>query len=66
MQKLTKEQAIVITGFTGVLACNFGDFHEDVETRLNRGVWTHEFANKEFSDMLKEYYRKDFLNMVGK
>lgn len=64
MQKLTKEQAIVITGFTGVLACNFGDFHEDVEKRFGRGVWTHEFADKKFAEEIKGKYRKDFLSMV--
>jgi len=43
----TKQQAIIITGFTGITACNFGDFHEDVEKRLGRPIWTHQFANKE-------------------
>lgn len=59
--RLTKEQAIAITGFTGKAACGFGVFHEDVEKRLGRPVWTHEFASKEFSEELKNLYREDFL-----
>ena len=65
VQKLTKEQAIVITGFTGILACNFSDFHEDVEKRLERPVFTHEFASHELTEEIKELYKKDFLSMLG-
>jgi hypothetical protein len=46
MTKLTKEQAIVITGYTGITACNFGDFHGDVERRLGHPIFTHQFDNK--------------------
>jgi len=66
MQKLTKEQAIVITGFTGIMACkSFNDFHGDVEKRLGRPVFTHEFANKELSEEIKELYKSDFMDMVS-
>lgn len=65
LQKLTKEQAIVITGFTGVMACSFSDFHEDVEKRLGRPVYTHEFANKELTNLVKEIYTDDFMAMVS-
>ncbi|MBR8376509.1 hypothetical protein KDW20_12045 [Burkholderia cenocepacia] len=60
--KLTKQQAIIITGFTGVLCCDFGDFHTDVERRKGRGVWTHEFASNK--DELKELYRDDFMSIL--
>lgn len=65
MNKFTKEQSIVITGFTGVTACHFGDFHGDVEKRLGHPVFTHEFANKQFVEKIQELYRKDFLPMCG-
>ncbi|WP_312181353.1 hypothetical protein [Pantoea sp. CTOTU46764] len=61
MNKLTKEQAIILTGFTGILHGSFSDFHGDVENRLGRPVWTHEFVA--MSDELKELYRKDFIEM---
>ena len=65
MQKLTKEQSLAITGFTGIVACNFSDFHADVEKRLGRPVFTHEFASQEFYAQIQELYREDFLDMVG-
>ncbi len=66
VQKLTKEQAIAITGFTGVMACkSFSDFHEDVEKRLGRPVFTHEFANKKLTEEIEELYRADFMAMVS-
>jgi len=64
LPKLTKEQAIVITGFTGIASCDFGDFHLDVEKRLGQPVWTHQFGDKEFFEKVKELYRDDFLSML--
>jgi len=62
MQKLTQEQALVITGYTGVLCVSsFGDFHEDVEKRLGRPVWTHQFPG--LKDEIRVAYQADFLAM---
>jgi hypothetical protein len=62
--KLTLEQKVIITGFTGVLSCHFSDLHKDVEKRLGQSVYTHEFADKDFGKMIKELYQKDFLAMI--
>lgn len=65
MKKLTVEQAIVITGFTGIMAVeSFGTFHEDAEKRLGRPVFTHEFGTEKMKQALQEAYREDFLAMV--
>lgn len=64
MKKLTKEQALVLTGFTGVTCCNFGDFHGDVEKRMGQPVWTHQFGDKEFMEKVKDLYRDDFFSML--
>jgi len=64
VQPITKEQGLVITGFTGVTAANFGDFQLDVEKRLGRPVFTHELADKNLWEEIKELYRADFLDMV--
>lgn len=63
MEKLTKEQALIITGYTGYTCCNFGDFQLDAEKRLGRSIFTHEFGTEEVRDELKEVYRDDFLAM---
>lgn len=62
MTKLTKEQAIIITGFTGVACCNFGDFHADAERRKGASIWVHEFASN-MAEM-KELYRYDFMSLL--
>ena len=64
MDKLTKEQAIVITGFTGVCCCNFGDFHADVEKRLGESISTIGLGLR--AKKVKELYREDFLRLTPK
>jgi len=62
MEKLTEEQAIVLTGFADILMCDFGKFHEDVEKRLGHPVMTHEFPS--LAKTIKEAYREDFLKLL--
>lgn len=59
---LTLEQAIIVTGYTGFLACPFSIFHSDVERRLGRPFFTHEFAAS--AELLRELYREDFLALL--
>lgn len=61
MKRLTKEQAIIISAYTGFTACNFGDFHEAVEKKLGHPVWTHQFGDEAFAEKVKEAFREDFL-----
>lgn len=53
---------IVMTGFTGVTCCNFGDFHHDVEKVMGRPVFTHEFPRLKAE--IKEAYRPEFLALM--
>ncbi len=62
MGRLTKEQAIILTGFTGVLCCKFGDFHEDVEKKLGEPITTLGFGLR--AKEIKELYREDFLKII--
>lgn len=64
LPKLTNEQAVILTGFTGITCCNFGDLQADVEKRLGRPVWTHEFGDESFADKVKELYREDFMSLL--
>lgn len=63
--QLNKYQAIVITGFTGTMMCDFSNFHADVESRMGRPVWIHEFANQAFADELKEMYKDEFMYLCN-
>ena len=62
---LTKEQAIVLTGFTGRTCCKFSDFHADVEKRLGHRVLTHEFADKDMMEKIKSLYLQDFMILTS-
>jgi hypothetical protein len=62
IQKLTKEQAVIVTGYTDILVCDFGDFHEEIEKRLGRPVFTHEIGD--LRDAIKAAFRQDFLALL--
>ena len=62
--RLTKEQAIIVSGYTGFLCCNFSDLHADIEKRLDRPVWTHELGSEHMRKLVKDKYRDDFLSLV--
>lgn len=65
MIPLSKEQALLISAYTGFLVVNdFSDMHQYVEKVMGRSVWTHEFADKEFNKELREKLRPDFLKLV--
>lgn len=64
MKKLTKEQAIIISAYTGYLMTKFSDVHEDVERRLKRPIWNISFGSKEFAEELREIYRSDFIALA--
>ena len=65
-QELTKEQAVIVSGFTGYAACAFGHLHQDVEKRMGRPVFTHEFWNADFAEQVRGVYREDFLAICNK
>ena len=64
--KLTKQQAIILTAYTGIMFCrSFQDLHEDVEKRLGQPVFSHQFGNKDFRDnVIKPLYKEDFLSLI--
>lgn len=61
MTELTLEQAIIVMGYTGYSTCGFSYFHADVEKRLGRPVFTHEFPG--LKEIIQEAYREDFIAM---
>ncbi len=64
MQKLTKEQAVIISAYSGILcADSFGCVHEYIEKLLRRPVMTHELADKELNDRIKKLAKEDFLKI---
>lgn len=62
MKRLTTEQGLIITGFTGTLCCDFGDFHKDVEKRAGRPVARHELIWA--GNWVKQLYRADYMELL--
>lgn len=54
MNKLTKEQAAIIGLYTGITLGPFCDIHELAEKIIGRSIFTHEFADKNFCEELKQ------------
>lgn len=63
MEKLTEEQAIVLTGFTDTLMVDFSKFHADLEKRLGHPVMPHQFPALRVE--IREAYRADFMRLVS-
>lgn len=63
---MTKREKQVVSAYTGVLMCDFGDFHEYVEEILGRPVWTHEMALDEVENEIKEKSKEEFLEICAK
>lgn len=61
--KLTKEQAAIISAYTGIMCGRFQDMHEYAEKKLERPIFTHEFGDKELVKKLKEASKDDFLSL---
>lgn len=62
MNKLTKQQSIIISAYTGYLAGDvFSDMHKYIEQKLGRPVMTHEMGSNELAKEIREAVKNDFL-----
>lgn len=61
---LTKDQAVIVSAYTGYLACEFSDLHAAIEAKLGRPVLTHEMADRSCREEIRAAFRSDFLALV--
>ena len=61
--RLTEKQAAIMMAFTGISCGPFELFHKYAQEKLDRPVWTHEFATEERMAEIKEASRDDFLSI---
>jgi hypothetical protein len=64
MIKLTQQQCVILTGFTGILHGEFEWFHADLESRLGREVQTSELGYPGFIAECKALYAEDFNTLM--
>lgn len=60
---MTKQEAIVVSAYTGFLMCDFNDMHEYIEKKLGRPIYTHEFALDLIQKEIHEKVKPDFLKI---
>lgn len=63
---MTKYECAIIMAYTEVCMLsgeNFNIFHEYIEKLMERPVYTHELANKNIFDQIKEKSKADFLEL---
>ena len=58
--RLTVEQAVIISGYTGYMCCAFSDLHKAIEKRLGRPVLTHEMPSIMESE-IRPAFKNDFI-----
>ena len=62
---MTYHEKIVVSAYTGYLMCDFSDMHEYIEKKLGRPVWTHEMADKDIQEAIRNAVRHDFIALCG-
>jgi len=60
---MTKHEAAVISAYTGIMVGSFSDMHKYAEKKLNRPIFTHEFADKDLYKELKEKSHDDLIKI---
>ena len=65
MSKLTRDQAAIIGLYTGVSAGPFEDVQKLAEDLLERPVFTHELANQDLCEKLKELVKPQFIQLCA-
>lgn len=60
---MTKQEAAIVSAYTGILIGEFSDMHQYIEKLMNRPVWTHELGNKCIVDEIKERSKNDFISI---
>ena len=58
---MTKNEAAIVTTFTGKMLGDFSDFHKYVEKILGRQVFTHELGSESVSNEIMEASKADFI-----
>jgi hypothetical protein len=62
--RLTKEQAVIITAFTGIMCCDMQDLHEYAKRKLGITDDLGSMGIVMIADRLKHVARKDFMALL--
>ena len=62
---MTKQEAAIVTAYTGMLIGDFGDAHEYMEKIMDRPIFTHELIPGKLIDEIKEKSIKNIKVLLG-
>ena len=60
---MTLREKQVVSAYTGVLMCRMSELCKYIEELLGRPVYTHELANKEIAEKIKDEAQAEFLQI---
>ena len=58
---MTNREAAIVSAYTGVLLGSFSEMLKYVEEILECQIWTHDLADKEIQNKIKELSKQDFI-----
>lgn len=61
---MTKQEAAIVSAYTGIMLGSFSDLHKYSEEILGRPIFTHEFGNEKVANEIKEKSKPDFMKLV--
>lgn len=60
---MTKREKIVVSAYTGILMCDWGDLHEYIESILERPVQTFELRKESIWEEIRKKSEHDFMEI---
>lgn len=63
---MTDREKAIVTAYTGITMLTgekLSIFHKYIEDLLGRPIWTHELANREVWEEIKEKSKPDFIKL---
>lgn len=62
---MTREEAILLSAYTGfLLTPDFSQVHKFCEDTLGRPIWTHEFADRDVQNEIREKLRPKIMELI--
>lgn len=58
---MTNQEKIIVSAYTGILMCDFGQMVDCISKKLGRSIFTHELATEEVCNEVKAAFKEDFL-----
>ena len=62
---MNKQEALIVSAYTGILMTDFSSLHEYIETLLDRPVFSHELADPGVQEAITAKVKPHFLELCA-